>query len=214
MKNALMMRMFCDFCSLFFRKQGERMKLTLLNHTLPDTVEVGGRRFCVRTDFRYWVQLEMLLFDEGGSFWEKLPELLKLCYVSLPDSLNMAVEGMVSFYAGPQRGKSGSMRSVARPCYSFWQDEELIYAAFYQQYGIDLSRAELHWWQFKALLLGLSEDTRLFKVIQYRCRDISQMTNNEEKRFYKRMKALYRLCDHRSEEEKDAETAEALAVLF
>ncbi len=190
------------------------MELTILGGRLPDYVEVRGRRFHVKTDFRCWAQLEMLLFDAPGSFLEKLPELLKLCYVSLPESVSLAVEGMASFYVGPVRQPGREGKKPSRPGYSFWQDEELIYAAFYQQYGIDLSCAELHWWQFKALLQGVGEDTRLFRVMQYRCMDTSQMKNVDEKRFYQRMKSMYRLFDNRSESEKEKEAAEALAALF
>lgn len=190
------------------------MELTLLGGKLPDTIEIGGRTFKIHTDFRNWVQLEVQLFDESNSFLRKVPELLKLCYVTLPDTLREAIDGMVSFYTGPVRQNVGRGGKAARPSYSFWQDEELIYAAFYQQYGIDLTSAALHWWQFKALLLGLGEGTPLYKVIQYRRMDTSHIQNAEERRFYRRMKELYKLCDNRSETEKEQAAAEALASLF
>lgn len=190
------------------------MEPALLGGKLPDTIEMGGREFKIHTNFRNWIQLEMMLFDEGGSFLQKVPELLKLCYISLPDTLREAVDGMVSFYMGPARQKVGRSGKMQRPCYSFWQDEELIYAAFYQQYGIDLTSAALHWWQFKALLQGLGEGTQLYKVIQYRRMDTSNIKNAEEKRFYRQMKELYKLCDNRSESEKEQAAAEALASLF
>ena len=49
-------------------------------------------------------------------------------------------------------------------------DSDLIYSAFLQQYGIDLAEVkELHWHKFCALLRGITDDTKLGQVMQYRC---------------------------------------------
>lgn len=50
------------------------------------------------------------------------------------------------------------------------KDASLIYAAFMQQYGIDLieMQGRLSWNQFKALMDGLTEDTKFIQVIQIR----------------------------------------------
>lgn len=48
-------------------------------------------------------------------------------------------------------------------------DSDLIYAAFLQQYGVDLIDVpELHWHKFLAMLNGL-RGTKLDEVIGYRC---------------------------------------------
>ncbi len=190
------------------------MKNSLLQGVLPSTVKPGEKIYAVYTDFRHWIQLESLLFEEEGDFLSKLPSLLRLCYPVLPDSVEEAVAGMVSFYEGPDSSTKQTGGKKAKPVYSFVQDEALIYAAFYQQYGIDLTSAPLHWWQFKALLHGLSEQTQLAKVICYRTTDVSRLQNPEEKRYYRRMKALYKLCDTRNESEREAEVARALESLF
>lgn len=54
--------------------------------------------------------------------------------------------------------------------YDIHQDAEYIYASFMQDYGIDLieQQGKLHWYQFKALLAGLSEDTKFKKVLEIR----------------------------------------------
>ncbi|MBR5236169.1 MAG: hypothetical protein IKW06_02190 [Clostridia bacterium] len=190
------------------------MKKSLLQGSLPTSVMLGGKSYAVYTDFRHWIQLESLLFEEEGDFLSKLPSLLRLCYPVLPDTIEEAVEGMVFFYEGPGSSTKQSGGKEARPVYSFVQDEVLIYAAFYQQYGIDLTSVALHWWQFKALLHGLSDQTQLAKVICYRTTDVSRLQNPEEKRYYRRMKALYRLCDTRDESERDAEISRTLESLF
>lgn len=190
------------------------MDMTLLQGTLPESITVDGQAYPIYTDFRRWVRLESIMFEEEGDFLLKIPTFLKLCYQALPATLEQAISGMVDFYEGPVvrwRGRSVGQR---RPVCSFVQDESLIYAAFYQQYGIDLTTARLHWWQFQALLQGISEQTQLAQVMHYRSADISRLQNPEEKRFYRRMKELYRLRDTRSDREREAMVSAALEGLF
>lgn len=52
--------------------------------------------------------------------------------------------------------------------FSYEYDDEYIYGAFYEQYGIDLAYDKLHWWKFKALLKSLKDDTEFVKIKGYR----------------------------------------------
>ena len=187
----------------------------LLQRDLPTTVCVGEKSYPVYTDFSHWIKLEVLLFEQEGSFVEKLPAILKLCYPTLPDTLEDAIHGIASFYVGGQKAEKKQKKNVKKPpLYSFLQDEGLIYAAFYQQYHIDLSVGKLHWWQFKALFAGLSEETLLVQIMHIRSIDISKFKNLEEKRFYRRLKEQYKLRDTRTEAEKEESLTEALSYLF
>ncbi len=187
----------------------------LLQRDLPTTVCVGEKSYPVYTDFKQWIQLEVLLFEQGGSFLEKLPAILKLCYPVLPDTLEDAICGIASFYAGGQKADRKGKKHVKKPpLYSFLQDEGLIYAAFYQQYHIDLLVSKLHWWQFQALFTGLSEETLLVQIMHIRSLDISRFKSPEEKQFYRRLKEQYKLRDTRTEAEKEEDLAETLSYLF
>ncbi|WP_165442998.1 Gp15 family bacteriophage protein [Senegalia massiliensis] len=53
--------------------------------------------------------------------------------------------------------------------YSFEHDDEYIYSAFLDQYGIDLKDIKhLHWWKFKSPFKGLKEDNLICKIMRYR----------------------------------------------
>lgn len=189
------------------------MTFTLWEKKLPKQVVVEGEVLPVYTDFRRWMQLENLLFESKGDFITKIPTILQLCYPELPKTLEQAISGIALFYSGGTtvgKGKGGTQKRL----YSFLQDGALIYAGFYQQYGIDLMVEDLHWWQFKALLTGLSEQTKLMKVMHYRAVDTTSLENPEEKRFYRKMKEIYRLPDIRTEEEKEEAISEAISALF
>ncbi len=189
------------------------MTLSLLENRLLNKVTVFGKTYEIYTDFRRWIQVETLLFEEKGDFVNKISALLSLCYPTLPETLEHAICGIAKFYAGDEISVKRSS-SGKKPIYSFVQDEVLIYAGFYQQYGIDLTKADLHWWQFKALLAGLSEETKLMQVLHFRSVDLSAIKNLEEKKFYRRMKDLYKLRDTRTKKEQQEAIAAALADLF
>ena len=66
----------------------------------------------------------------------------------------------------PKRSKDGQEQKS----FDLFEDIEYIYASFLQDYNIDLHQVKdtLHWYQFNALLNGLSETTKLKKVIEIR----------------------------------------------
>jgi len=93
-------------------------------------------------------------------------------------------------------------------------DAGRIYAAFMQQYNIDLTRTDMHWWLFKTLFDGISEETHFGKILQYRGMNLSDVKNKEMRRHYERMKRVYAIPDNRSEEEKERDFTEGLASVF
>ncbi|MBE7022722.1 MAG: hypothetical protein E7414_05870 [Ruminococcaceae bacterium] len=191
------------------------MPVSVLWEKLPELIKIGGESYPIFTDFRNWIQIESVLFEEAEEFLLKIPKLLRLCYQKLPERVEDAIFGMVWFYtAEGSENKKRNSRKKTRPVFSFCQDTELIYAAFYQQYGIDLSRAALHWWQFRALFNGLTKETRLMQVISYRAADLSAVQDPAQKRFLQNMKVLYGLRDLRSEAEKERELAASFEKIF
>lgn len=104
----------------------------------------------------------------------------------------------------------------SQPFFSFTQDAPYIYAAFRQQYGIDLlaERGKLHWWAFNALLQGLTAETQFVKILQIRQKPIPKATksNREEIAQLLRLKAEYRL--EISEEDRQANLQRGLREMY
>lgn len=65
--------------------------------------------------------------------------------------------------------------------FSWSKDAGMIEAAFLQNYQIDLmeEQGKMHWAKFKALFDGLSDNTRLIKIIQIRQTTPSDVTKEE-----------------------------------
>lgn len=78
----------------------------------------------------------------------------------------------------------------------FAVDGPLVYAAFWQAYGIDLRQPDLqlHWWEFMALLRALPEECRLCTIIDYRTHDLTDLPEATRKQ-YEKMRKVYALPD-------------------
>ncbi|MHC5217150.1 Gp15 family bacteriophage protein [Enterococcus sp. LJL128] len=67
--------------------------------------------------------------------------------------------------------------------YDLIEDTPYIYASFRQDYGINLlkERGKMHWDEFNALLAGLSEQTKMRKVIDIRTMKIPEKCSPDER---------------------------------
>ena len=76
--------------------------------------------------------------------------------------------------------------------YSYEQDFDLIASAFRQQYNINLFEVNMHWFVFKSLFDGLSDETMFKRVVFYRTVDLSKVPK-EQKKEYSELKEFYRI---------------------
>ena len=87
--------------------------MNILTDRLPESVEVDGKEYAVHTDFRNWIQFEIVF--SGGSMDEaKFMKMLELCYIDLPPSLGSAVQSMFWFYSGGEKGEKKMPRKAKK----------------------------------------------------------------------------------------------------
>ena len=165
----------------------------ILLDILPETVDIDGIEYRINSDFRISILFELLMQDDELGKRQKLVQGLQLYYPEIPHNVTMAVDKMIWFYrCGKETGSGGhgSGSGRAKQIYSFEHDDDYIYAAFLEQYGIDLQDVEeLHWWKFRALFRGLSEDTEFVKIMGYRSVKITSKMSKEQREFYKKMQS-------------------------
>ena len=94
----------------------------------------------------------------------------------------------MGFYFCDKKPKESYAKTNGRQGYRFEYDMDLIYAAFRQQYNINLLDAKLHW-------------TMITRVIGYRTRDISNL-KGEEKSRAQRLEKYYRLPENKGPEKE------------
>lgn len=181
---------------------------------LPETVDIDGAEYRINSDFRISILFELLMQDDEVGKRQKLIQGLKLYYPEIPHNVTMAVDKMIWFYRcgkETESGGHGSGSGRAKQIYSFEHDDDYIYAAFLEQYGIDLQDVEeLHWWKFRALFRGLSEDTEFVKIMGYRSVKITSKMSKEQREFYKKMQSIHALPITDTERKADELLTEAL----
>lgn len=191
----------------------------LLIDSLPETIIVEGKEFLINSGFRTFILLEQLLSDDTISDKEKVYQMIDLIFVEeYPNMTEEVMDKIIDFYrCGKQvikvkKRKQNQKKEIKSPkIYDFDYDDALIFAAFYQQYNIDLNEIEdMHWWKFKALFNSLNSDCEFVKIMGYRATDLSQIKDKKEKERIAKLKNLYSLPSNLSTDEK----ARRIGALF
>lgn len=175
--------------------------IDLTKRALPDTIEVGGRAFCVHTDFRIWMRF-VLDFEA----WDKTGELdISYLFKDRQPAFRKTEDyaGIFAFAWPPCELPRTDGDGEPVKLYDYRLDSDYIYAAFYQQYHIDLLSAKLHWHVFRALFLGLTEGTRLHEIMGYRSYTGEKVKTHDE--MYRRLRNAWELPVPESEEDRMAE---------
>lgn len=200
------------------------MELNILLDRIPEAVVIGGAEHRINYDFRTSMLFEIMMGDNSLSNEEKAMYALDLYYGEITKDPDEAIEKLLWFYrCGEEKKqkkqkcfdeKTGKLVEVEEdpvdPVYSFEHDAPFIYAAFLQQYGIDLTVEDMHWWKFKALFRSLSEDTKFMQIVGYRSIEINSDMSKQQKAFYRRMKETYALPLPEGEQERQDAILEAL----
>lgn len=194
--------------------------MSILIDGVPGSILVSGQEYPVRTDFRVWLRFDKLMEKFSGSV-NVLCDVISLCVEPgpLPEDINALLAALVEFYAtgenanSEKKSEKASTKSV--PVIDYEHDAAYIYAAFLEQYRIDLTETpHLHWWKFQALLRSLSESSKIVKIAGYRSVDTGTIKDKKQRQLYEKLKAVYALPDTRSKEEKERAFTESLARLF
>lgn len=172
-------------------------------------VVFAGEYYPIRTGHRTWLEFAQMIEDGSA---DAILRALKLCYRGrIPYDYGAALELLCEFFIGGKstKGERGKGKGKGKALFSFTEDEELIYASFYSEYGIDLAQKELHWWQFLALLRGLGENCALMRAAAIRAANPSDIKNSAlRRRIIEQKRALALKND------AEADVADALGAIF
>lgn len=181
------------------------------DHSLPESVTIDGTEYQINSSFRASVQFEMLVQEETKDA-QLLQKMLEIYYgEQIPLDIFQAVEKVLWFYAGGNPDQNNTKQGERSQPYSFEYDWDYIYAAFLEQYGVDLYETELHWWKFKAMFAALNDKVKFSEIIGYRTVKIDSKMSKSQKEFYKKMKKAYALPKSNVEKQRVQEIREHLA---
>lgn len=195
----------------------------LLIDELPKSVTVCGVEKEINSDFRTALLFECLMEDSGVENEEKIASAVELFFPELPETkeeFTECVDKILWFYrCGKEPNEYLKRKAEKRKesgqheprIYDVTYDDDYIYAAFIQQYKINLNQIEyMHWWEYRALFKALTNETEFVKIMEYRGMDISKGLTPEQKTHYKKMKSIYALPRPKEEVERMSSIEAAL----
>ena len=178
--------------------------MNLLCDKTPDTITVSGVEYKINSDFRVWIKFELILTNQIDDTLsaEVLAEIQRLIFKEPCPMNEETVEAILNFYRCGKPPEKHSGGGDEKAVFSYDFDDGYIYAAFMEQYGIDLNDVNLHWWKFRALFQSLNADCMFVKILGYRSMSITSKMSTAERNVYQKMKKLYALPLPQSVQEK------------
>ena len=134
--------------------------------SLPTTVEINGRAYEIRTDFRTILEIFTMLDDPDLTDADKTEALLRMFYIERPSDSEAAITAFVSF-ADP-RG-SGNKEKPHTRLISWSQDFDLMVAPINHILNAECrSLPYLHWRTFLAAYLEIPPESVFARVLRIR----------------------------------------------
>ena len=143
-----------------------------LQERLPNHIKVGKRNVRVNLDFRNVLNMIDILAQK-----DLMPEARE--WLALKCICRHPVKGMMPvvrkmLFAGAKENNEDRITD-------FVQDADLIRAAFLQEYGINLFREKLHWFEFSCLLSCIPEGSKYSSILSIRAKPMPEPNKYNEK---------------------------------
>lgn len=191
-----------------------------LARKLETSIQYKGKEYELDLSFDNVLLLFELLNDKDCSELDKLMIAMNLLF---KDSFEFDADEMVEVYnyimlnmivqgqkKEEQRDLAGNVieegEEEKKKLYSLEADAQYIYASFLQDYKINLfdMQGKLHWLEFNALLVSLSDDTMFKKVIDIRQKEPDKHMAADDKKKLVELKKMYALEKTQEDIEFDA----------
>lgn len=161
---------------------------------LPETLKINGKEYPIITDFREWIRFsDMLKSDLQPQY--KLEFLAEMFLEDAPDlyteeGVEEVMDSITSFLSlealefpnqySDELEEVEYKDATEKKAIYYEQDAPYIISAFQREYQVNLlSVPYMHWWEFRMLLDGLSEESQIKKRIYWRTCDVSKMEKKE-----------------------------------
>lgn len=176
------------------------MRPNVLLYGAPSTVDFGGASVRIKTDWRVWVRVQMLMDDPDLPDGKAGALLLDAVfprnlaegedrppYMEAMRHPKEAVGAAVSFMrmGQPARPKTAAEKHAAvERTWDWGWDSSTVIADFQRFYGIDLTDPSLrmHWWRFWSLFCGMpGDESESMRLMAVRAADESKLKGDEKR---------------------------------
>lgn len=167
----------------------------------PEYAEVNGKEYKLNTDFKTALECFEIIDDPNIGDYERALAIIYKIFGFVPEENTNEFLRICNDYL--KCGESDS-KGNDKQDFSFVHDRKYINASFMSDYHIDLSKANIHYWQFCELLSGLTETSVLSKVREIRNYDMSEVKDTKTRNTILRAKERVALPVTRTKEEEEA----------
>lgn len=129
----------------------------MIGYDLPASVNVGGRDFAIRTDYRAILDIVAAMNDPELTEEDRTVVALGIFYEDeIPEDLQEAVDKCLWFISGGDDKKADK----PQPKLVDWEkDFKWIAAPITKAFGQDVRAVKMHWWTFLAYYYEIGECT-------------------------------------------------------
>lgn len=174
------------------------MSMNLLYETFPETVKLYGVEREIVTDFKDWLRFIDMIRCDGLNQDEKMALMMEMYLDDIPHwQWGDAHKPLMSFFRmddsitetdkAPENVDEEPELVIPKPLYDFAFDAKYIISGFWQDYKIDLTETDMHWWKFRILLDGLSSGTEFKQRVMYRNTDTADIKDTKERQRIQRI---------------------------
>lgn len=164
--------------------------MNLFYEEYPKVLEIHGEYVPIITDFREYIRLLDMLKCKDLTDVQKVMILQDyfLADISVDPEALRALTDFVTMEMKDEKAEQDSDSEEPeeprqKNLFSYEIDYPFILSGFLRDYGIDLETVDyLHWWKFRMLFDGLSEDTEIKQRIMYRGIDLSDIKDKDERK--------------------------------
>lgn len=170
----------------------------------PEYAEVNGKRYKINIDFRIALRCNEIAEDLEIMDEERGLAIVYLLFGeeglnNIEDGSELLQIALKFLSCGQKKEKDNKKEEVDM---NFEQDWNYIQTSFFSDYNIDLTKSQMHWWQFCNMLGGLTDKCIFNRVRFVRNFDVSQIKDSKEREKWIRQKELVALKREKTSEEK------------
>ena len=154
----------------------------------PEYIKVGNKKYKINTDFRTAIECNIIATDNTiGDYERALAIIYKLFGdEGLNDKQNY--EQLLKLAQKYLSCGKDLENTNEKPDMDYVQDYDYIKTSFRSDYGINLDKENMHWWEFFNLLNGLSNNEMGNCCILNRIRNLRNFNTSEIKDIRERNK--------------------------
>lgn len=170
--------------------------------TYPEYAEVDGIRYKINTDFRVALRCFDVIDDTSICDEERALAVIFLLFGEVPTN---QLEDFLRIAGDYLRcGEKEATQESHNRDMDFTADEKYIAASFMSDYQIDLSRVDMHFWQYIHLIQGFTERSVMSRVREIRNYDLEELKDPKSRAKMVKAKEAVALPDKFSKAEQNA----------